>query len=858
MEKNLPPHKKVAAWFQTLWLCYVTEIQDRILMSWKRLIKFVGISLVPIIYGVVCMVAFWNPIDNIGRAPIAIMNLDHNIILVKQFDTNFAKDDQANPQATLSYKLGALTYQDPNNPTPGDMDNTLFPGGNSVDNLNDYIRTQMVEGKQYFLNNGQSFYFDREQTNLSVTSVWEIVKGMLLPKTDNSKKDEDYVFKTAKIDNKIALTNIHYISNEEEINHQWKNSKYYVQARIPDSFSADFFGWLGSVINKWPNQDETHDNDRPEDWKNILKPLELWTTFERNFIFGYYMQTFATFASGLVYQAIPNLFANFLTGQLLENILISGEDLMELNDPNTEPNFPGFNKNDNFFLLRTGDDIQWINNIDNVTPNSLFGKINWDGTYVSGQVGGKLLRSFQNIQDLKTSGVIEIIRRVLPGVSSDLIELIVNSISNLLNKVQDNERVNATFYKLVTGQWVYDSSSILDREIMKFLTDLGFDTANPDHLKEQVTIFPIDGQFVSDGVGSEAELNNSVDDFMIRNPNTFRGIIGLRQWPAAIAARLIANLTGDISAQDLMHWSIQGQENGVYGIGLGQFFLVIGLWVGVLMQTFVFDRAKRVKKATASQWYLSKTMLMGTVVLVQATLEIWVAYAFGFHQIGASAMCFLWLWFMASGLMFVFIIQGIWFSCKDETIGKFFAVVFMVLSLAAGGGTFPAFSQFKFFYAISFIVPFTYVLRGTGAIIYGVAINGTTASTTNVIMSNWWPFFIFIAIFLVIGLVIGAPQRFKEMNWGSHRGYKVSNALIALGQDPDAMGFRNVRLEKVNGKIIYHYNWDALKPGFDLPLYLKCRQMYPFEGRFKWWERKHHDPVQRPNWSDEDIMTRNE
>ncbi|WP_166666740.1 ABC transporter permease [Entomoplasma freundtii] len=849
-------------------------------MSRKRIIKFIGISLVPIIYGVVCMVAFWNPISNIGKAPMAIMDLDHKIILVKHFDNSSDSSTLEDENVLPTYKLGALI-----NPNGPGEENTDF---GTDEEIFDYVqKIQNGEAPQQLrINSDPSnpITYSADNTDLAITSLWDVFKAMLLPKTNEAIPDTEYTFKTAKIGGEIALTNIHYLKNSSEIKDQWQGSRYYVQAKIPKDFSASFFGWLGTVINHWPAQDNLV-GDQPHDWKEILKPLEFWTTFERNFIFGYYMQTFETFASGLIYKAIPNLFTSFLTGDLMNKLLINGEDLKDLNDPAVNPEIPGFNVNDNYFMLRTGKadssggstDINWIANHENLTPYSLFGALEKDGKYEKGKVGGQLLKSFQNIDDLKTSGVINIIKKVLPGASADLVEFIVNTISKLLDDVKDNEMVNATLYQIVTGQWNYngpgtenksdlvqaDLQDELNSRLWDFFADMGFNTGDPVELHKQLTIFPTDdnltgSQFAINGVGNEQEFNTQINSFMENNPNTFHGLIGLDKWPAAIAGKLVDNLTGDIRPRDLLKWTIQGSKNSLYGIGLGQFFLVIGLWIGVLMQTFVFDRAKRVTKATASQWYLSKTMLMGTVVILQATIEIWVAYACGFHQIGASAMCFLWLWFMASGLMFVFIIQGLWFSVKDETIGKFMAIIIMVLSLAAGGGTFPAFAQFGFFHAISYIVPFTYVLRGTGAIIYGVSLNGTTPMTTNVILSNWAPYFLFIAIFLFIGLGIGAPHRYKEMNWGSYRGYKVTNALLALGQNPDKMGFRVVKFVKANGKKVYRYNWDALKPGFDMPLYLKCRQMYPFEGRFKWWEKKHHDVVQRPNWSDEDIMSRNE
>lgn len=854
-EKKDSLAQKIKTWFSLLWSGYVTEVQDRVFMSWKRVIKFLGISIVPIIYGVVCLVAFWNPIAGIGRAPVAIFNQDQNVILVESFDT------------TSGFVVGALVNPEKES-TWWEDDATIFPNldgedDNSVENLTRIIAT--LKETDYYVNNGILFRYDKATTHLRVVSMWEVMKSMMLPKTDETIRDEDYTFKTAVISQGMALTNIHYVSDPKEISHQWQGSKYYVQVKLEKNYTANLFGWLGSVIGNEKGIVATpyaYDSKfkvpmTPGEWKDRLTQMQVWTTFERNFIFGYYMQTFSTFASGLIFQAIPSAFTNLILGDFVSGLSIKGETLNWANDAILDWIKP----RESYVILRSGDTNVEKFNEKNLRSYSLFGNVDQTGEIIKeGEVGGKFISSIKELQAIKKLGIIEIIESIL-GPMNPVVRAIIDEAFKLLDQIKDEqlEPLNSFVYKGITGQLDPDKDIDLNNPIhlivLQFLKKLGFST-NPEELIKQIKIF--DPTELVNPIMTQKTFETDFSNFMAKNPEVFLGATSLKELPSIVAAKIIAAKTGNISTNDFFGFKLQGNENGLYGIGLGQFFLVIGLWIGVLMHTFVFDRAKRKSKLTPSTWYLSKTMLMLTVVIVQATIEVWVAYLAGWHMIGIEATLFMWLWLLASGIMFVFIIQGLWFVVKDETIGKFMAVIVMVLSLAAGGGTFPALAQFKFFTIMGYLVPFTYVLKGLGAIVYGVSILGTTANTTAVIGQAFGVFFIYIVIFGALGLFVGAKNRFKEMDYGSHYGRCVALAMIALKRNPDKIGFREIKKIDKKGKNKYKYHWDKLPPGLDLELYLKVRVMFPFEGRFKWWERKQHDPVQKPNFSDEDIMTRNE
>jgi putative membrane protein len=74
------------------------------------------------------------------------------------------------------------------------------------------------------------------------------------------------------------------------------------------------------------------------------------------------------------------------------------------------------------------------------------------------------------------------------------------------------------------------------------------------------------------------------------------------------------NIAGYISSNTI------GNEFNFYGIGLGEYFICIGLFVGTLSQVVVYDKKKRVKKLKAPKWYFSKSLMMACTSILQATI----------------------------------------------------------------------------------------------------------------------------------------------------------------------------------------------------------------------------------------------
>ena len=152
-----------------------------------------------------------------------------------------------------------------------------------------------------------------------------------------------------------------------------------------------------------------------------------------------------------------------------------------------------------------------------------------------------------------------------------------------------------------------------------------------------------------------------------------------------------------------------GEVNS-YGIAFTPLFLCIGLWVGALMAYVVlyYDQKHRFKifdhdyknKILQNIAYLGLGALQGLIVAILLKLGL------GF-DIQNNA-----LYYTASilvGITFVSIIQFLIRNFGD--IGKFLALVVLVLQLAASGGTFPVETIDKGFQGLTSYLPMTYSIK---------------------------------------------------------------------------------------------------------------------------------------------------
>ncbi|WP_424526577.1 hypothetical protein [Spiroplasma endosymbiont of Glossina fuscipes fuscipes] len=111
-------------------------------------------------------------------------------------------------------------------------------------------------------------------------------------------------------------------------------------------------------------------------------------------------------------------------------------------------------------------------------------------------------------------------------------------------------------------------------------------------------------------------------------------------------------------------------------------------------------------------------------------------------------------------------------------IGRFIAVIYLIINLSAGWGTFPSFMQNKFFDVLSYISPFRYGLHNIGTIMYGLSLPTSIGigEYQTEIVKNMGILFIWVIAFVIIGLV-GTYYRFLKMKYGTIRVKTIYQAM---------------------------------------------------------------------------------
>ncbi|MDR1234973.1 MAG: hypothetical protein LBJ97_02695 [Mycoplasmataceae bacterium] len=222
-----------------------------------------------------------------------------------------------------------------------------------------------------------------------------------------------------------------------------------------------------------------------------------------------------------------------------------------------------------------------------------------------------------------------------------------------------------------------------------------------------------------------------------------------------------------------------GGEYQEYGIGLGAFFICIGMCVGTLTQIMIYDKKKRVRRIRAPSWYRSKTLMMVSTTLIQGSILAFSIGCLGWFSIG-SAFVYEWLFILFSGLIFISIIQALWFSFRYRALGFFCVVIFMVLNLAAGWGTFPPYAQFEIFNVISNILPFTYMMHAQDAIIYGISTGAHVFENSMVVLENVGILLIYLVLFNALGTFM-SYRRERELLYGTYNRKHLGVVLKKLG-----------------------------------------------------------------------------
>lgn len=145
----------------------------------------------------------------------------------------------------------------------------------------------------------------------------------------------------------------------------------------------------------------------------------------------------------------------------------------------------------------------------------------------------------------------------------------------------------------------------------------------------------------------------------------------------------------------------------IYGTYFSPYFMSLSLWIGgvLILMGLYYDPDHRFKVLGRNSKNRSKRLILYNVIgIIQAVILGFVLkLALGFEVTN------MWLYYGSCILIseaFLSIIMFLFFNFKD--VGKFLALVFLVLQLAACGGTFPIQTEPSMYQAIYPFMPMTY------------------------------------------------------------------------------------------------------------------------------------------------------
>ncbi|MBR2744728.1 MAG: YhgE/Pip domain-containing protein [Clostridia bacterium] len=194
-----------------------------------------------------------------------------------------------------------------------------------------------------------------------------------------------------------------------------------------------------------------------------------------------------------------------------------------------------------------------------------------------------------------------------------------------------------------------------------------------------------------------------------------------------------------------------------YGVAFAPLFISIGLWVGALMCYVVLYYDQRHRFGILDHDTKKNRIIQNAIYLVIGAVDgivtgllLKAGLGYSVESMGVYlAQC------MLAGLVFMSVIQVLIRNFGD--IGKFIALIILVLQLAASGGTFPVETIDNAFKGLTSWLPMTYTIR---------AFKDTLISTDHSLLANnTW---ILIGI-LAVTIAVGAIAEVIKMNLKSKK-----------------------------------------------------------------------------------------
>lgn len=186
------------------------------------------------------------------------------------------------------------------------------------------------------------------------------------------------------------------------------------------------------------------------------------------------------------------------------------------------------------------------------------------------------------------------------------------------------------------------------------------------------------------------------------------------------AADETAEMKGkDDSFVDMFAEPVQTVENesrlvSNYGTGLTPYFMSIGLFVGALISTIVMNmRETSVPGATPWARFVSRFFAFAGMSVIQA-IAIATFMIYGLH-LEVQSVPYFYLFSIITGIASMMIVQALvtWL----DLVGRYLAIVLLVLQLATSGGTFPLETLPSWMSPISHLLPMYHSVVGYRAVV---------------------------------------------------------------------------------------------------------------------------------------------
>lgn len=222
-------------------------------------------------------------------------------------------------------------------------------------------------------------------------------------------------------------------------------------------------------------------------------------------------------------------------------------------------------------------------------------------------------------------------------------------------------------------------------------------------------------------------LSNGAKLLQTNSFNLNNGVAQLHAGSTTLASGLVkaanqiklqptSELTQDQLASPVTSTEIKEGDVPNYGYALAPYVLSLGLFVGALVYNVIYPIRKTfAQQNNAISWWIAKASITGVAAFIQASILMVIMVLFlGLHPDHpwqfAGAIYLTSLTYMSIVSLLVIIL---------DNVGRFLAMVLLVLQLGGSEGTFPIQTAPAFFQAINPFLPMTYSIHALREAISG-------------------------------------------------------------------------------------------------------------------------------------------